>query len=196
MYKQKCEIVWHCTKHPSYGILWGLRSIGRLFYCGWKSASTNVNSVYKSCSSCLFGTAAKPEAGFNGPAALEANFLQEVRRLKAGQAMVRPIAGRLKEERDLSSSEKEKKKRTQLHYFCTAVLGKQHDSKMEHFLYTHPLYCPTRPKTPGSHGGQHIRSSWEEQDHSLLFHLRSCQTPAPPQLPIDPRRFASHTINV
>lgn len=59
-------------------------------------------------------------------------------------------ASNREEEQDLSSSENKKnfKKRTQYHYFCTAVLGKKHDSKMEHFLDTHPVYCPTYPKLP------------------------------------------------
>lgn len=81
MYKQKCEILYDSAQSTLHMIFcevyWAQDAFSIVV---GKSASTNVNSVFKSCSSCLVGTAAKLEAGFAGPGALEANFLQEVRR--------------------------------------------------------------------------------------------------------------------
>lgn len=121
---------------------------------------------------------------------LEANFLQEVRCLKARQVMVRPTEKRSK---TFPTSEK-KKKRTQFHYFCTAVLGKQRDSKMEHFLHTH-THCAAQ-HSPNSQLTWRAAHSEQLRRTSPFIPVSPEALPnpqPPPQLPVDPLSGLRHT---
>lgn len=151
------NIVWHCTKHPSYDILWGLLSTGWLFYCGWKSASINFNSVFKSSRSCLVGTTAKLEAG---SLVLEHCKPTSYERwdVKGWTSDGASSRGKVKKGAKPFLLLKKKKKNT-VPLLLYAVLGKQHDSKMERFLYTHPLCCPTQPKLPAHKVGSTFRAT-------------------------------------
>lgn len=185
------SIVWHCTKHRSYDILWGLLSTGWLFYCGWKSASINFNSVFKSSRSCLVGTTAKLEAG---SLVLEHCKPTSYKRwdVKGWTSDGASSRGKVKKgAKPFLLRKKEHSSTTSV--CCTWQTAWQQDGTLS--LHT-PTVLPNTAQTPSSQGGQHIRSNREEQDHSFLFHLWSCQTTAPPQLPTDPFRFASHNINV
>lgn len=74
---------------------------------------------------------------------------------------------------------RKRKKRTQFHYFCPAVLGKQRDSKMEHFLYTHPLCCPTRPKLPAHTEGSAFAAAEKNKPIHSCFTWGAAKTPGP-----------------